>query len=299
MKQVNYNHLYYFYVIAKEGGIGRAAERLNVTPQTVSGQLGALEAYLGLQLFDRVGKRLTLNDLGNLTYGYAEDIFGLGAELSSLLSGGYVGLQMRFSVGVVDAIPKIFAFDLLKHCFSVDQDIQLISREGDFQYLLSEMALNKLDLIISDRPLTPGVGVKAFSHPLGDSGITFFAEKRLAKKIKGAFPDCLHGVDFLIAGDNSSSRNNLLSWFDEIGVRPRIVAEFDDTALMKFFGQEGYGVFSTPTSIEPFILKQFNVKVLGRTEEVKEQYFGISPERKIRHAAVEKLFEEARRLTEN
>ncbi len=296
MKQINYNHLYYFYVVAKEGGVARGARRLNVTPQTVSGQIAVMEDYLGAQLFNRDGKRLRLNDMGQIAYSYAEDIFGLGNELAQVLTTKEVGQAITFTVGVIDVIPKVFAFDVLKQCFQLDKNIRLISREGDFDTLLADMALNRLDLIISDRALPPRVSVKAYSHYLGDSGFTFFAHKTLAKTIESGFPHSLSGANFLLPGDRSVQKHNIISWFESEGIHPNVVAEFDDTALMKFFGQDGLGVFGAPTSIECFVLEQFDVAVVGRVSDIRERYYGISPERKIKHLAVEKLFAEAKRV---
>ncbi len=296
MKQINYNHLYYFYVVAKEGGVAKGARRLNVTPQTVSGQIAVMESYLGTQLFSRDGKRLQLNDMGQIAYSYAEDIFGLGNELAHVLTTKQVGQAITFTVGVIDVIPKVFAFDLLKQCFQLDKPIRLVSREGDFDTLLADMALNKLDLIISDRILPPRVSVKAYSHYLGESGFTFFAHKSLAKRAEKDFPQSLNGIDFLLPGDRSVQKHNIISWLESENIHPNIVAEFDDTALMKFFGQDGFGVFCAPTSIERFVLDQFKVKVVGRVNDIKERYYGISPERKIKHLAVEQVFAEAKRV---
>ncbi|WP_086933572.1 transcriptional activator NhaR [Agarilytica rhodophyticola] len=296
LKQINYNHLFYFYTVAKEGGIAKGAKRLNVTAQTVSGQIAVMESYLGIKLFDRTGKRLSLNETGHIVYSYAEDIFGLGNELASVLSSNQQGHEITFNVGIIDVIPKVFAFDLLKQCFNLEQSVRLVSREGDFDLLLADMALNHLDLIVSDRPLPPRVGVKAYSHYLGESGFTFFAEKKLAKKARKDFPHSLTDMNFLMPSDRSAQKNNLVTWFETEGIHPHVVAEFDDSALMKFFGQDGLGVFCTPTSIETFVLEQFAVEVVGRVENIKERYYGISPERKIKHPAVEKLFEEAKRV---
>lgn len=295
MNQLNYHHLYYFYVVAREGSIASSAKTLNITPQTVSSQIAVMEEYFGNKLFDRVGKRLVLNELGHLAFSYAEDIFSLGQELTQILSNKQVGHQIPFHVGVLDVIPKVFAFDTLKECFDLDVDTRMICQEGDFEYLLSELALNRLDLIVSDRPLPPNVGVKAYSHYLGETGLSFFASRSLGKLSKN-FPQCLDGAPFLIPGERSAQRNNLMTWFEQSDIHPNIVAEFDDSALMKFFGQAGHGIFCSPTSIEPFVLTQFKVQCIGRTTDITERYYGISPERKIKHPAVEKIFNKAKTL---
>lgn len=294
MPQINYQHLRYFFTVAREGSVVKAAQSLHLSPQTVSGQLTVFEDYLGVKLFDRKGKRLLLNDTGKMVYGYAEDIFSLGNELQNSLAGQTLGQQFVFSVGVVDVIPKIFTFDLLKTCFELEDPLRLVCREGDLDSLLAELALSKIDLILSDRPLAPGGALKAYNHLLGETGLTFYADKASAKPYRKSFPQSLDQKPFLICGDNSSQQINLLSWFDELGINPVIAAEFDDSALMKFFGQSGYGVFCTPTSIEEHVIKQYKVAIIGRTEDVRERFYAISPERKIKHPGVKLLVDTAK-----
>lgn len=299
MPQINYQHLRYFFTVAREGSVVKAADSLNLSPQTVSGQLSVFEDYLGVKLFDRKGKRLLLNNTGKMVYGYAEDIFALGNELQSSLSGQNIGQQFVFAVGVVDVIPKIFAFDLLKTCFELDDPLRLVCREGDLDSLLAELALSKIDLILSDRPLAPGGALKAYNHLLGESGLTFYTDKTSAKSYRKHFPQSLDQKPFLICSDNSSQQINLLSWFDELGINPIIAAEFDDSALMKFFGQSGYGVFCTPTTIEEHVTKHYKVAIIGRTEDVRERFYAISPERKLKHPGVKLLVDTAKLKFEN
>ena len=286
--------MYYFYVVAREGSIVNASKILHLTPQTVSGQLSAFEDYLGAQLFDRKGKRLVINEMGKMALSYAEDIFSLGNELQNSLDSRQIGQQVTFAIGVTDVIPKVFSFDLLKTCFEMDEAIRLVCREGDFDTLLAELALSKVDLIISDRQLTPGAPIKAYNHLLGETGLTFYADKSRAKKLTKRFPYSLDQQNFLICSDKSSQKLNLMSWFDELQIRPQIVAEFDDSALMKFFGQSGYGVFCTPSIIEQHVTEQYHVAVVGRTDDVNERFYAISPERKLKHPAVKHLVEEAK-----
>jgi LysR family transcriptional regulator, transcriptional activator of nhaA len=290
-KQLNYNHLRYFYAIATEGSIAKAAESLHITPQTISGQLTVFEEYLGVKLFDRKNKRLVLNETGKLVYSYAEDIFSLGAELQQSLKTQDSNQPFIFTVGVTDVIPKILSVNLLQHCYDLDTPIKLVCREGDFDTLLSELALNKLDFILSDRPLTPGTPIKAYSHLLGESGLSFYADQNSAEKLKENFPKSLHQHPFLICSDKSNQRLNLQSWFDREQIYPNIVAEFDDSALMKYFGQSGYGVFCTPTIIESHVCKQYGVSVIGRVPAVLERFYAISPERKVRHPGVKLLMD--------
>lgn len=296
MKQLNFNHLQYFYGVAKEGSVTRAAESLHVTPQTVSGQLATFEEYIGAPLFERHGKRLEPNALGQITLRYAEDIFDLGNELSRTLASHDVGQVANFNVGVVDAIPKVMVFEMLNDCFDIDSRFILECHEGDLSALLADLSMNKLDLIISDQPLPIGVSVRAINHYLGNSGVTFFARKEDCEKYQTNFPKSLHQAPFLMPGRNSAQHQNLLSWFVKSKISPKIVAEFDDSALLKFFGQTGRGIFCVATAVERDVLAQFEVAIIGRTKSVSDRYYGIAPERKIKHPAVDTVLATAERL---
>jgi LysR family transcriptional activator of nhaA len=296
MKQLNFNHLQYFYAVAKQGSVTRAAELLHVTPQTVSGQLATFEEYIGAQLFERHAKRLEPNALGQITLRYAEDIFNLGNELSRTLASHDVGQVANFNVGVVDAIPKVMVFEMLNDCFDLDNRFILECHEGDLSSLLSDLSLNKLDLIISDQPLPIGVSVRAINHYLGQSGITFFARKDECDKYQADFPDSLHQAPFLMPGRKSAQHQNLVSWFMQAKIAPKIVAEFEDSALLKFFGQTGRGIFCVATAVERDVLAQFDVAIIGRVESISDRYYGISPERKIKHPAVDTVLKTAQRL---
>lgn len=293
MAQLNYNHLRYFYTVAKEGSIVKAAEVLHVSPQTISGQLTVFEDYLGSPLFERKGKRLILNGMGQVAISYAEDIFALGSELQQTLKSENILNPLVFTVGVVDVIPKILAFSIIQHCFELESDIKLVCREGDLETLLADVALNKIDLILSDRPLPPGMPLKAYNHHLGESGVSFYACKKDAKKLAKGFPQSLHRWPVLLSGDKSAQKIDLISWFDQFEIHPIIKAEFDDSALVKFFGQAGYGVFCSPSIIEDHILAQYEVKVIGRTNDIAEHFYAISPERKLKHPGVKLIVDAA------
>ena len=286
MKQLNYNHLYYFYLIAKEGSITQACKILHLTPQTVSGQLATFEDYLGIPLFERSGKRLILNDHGKLVFSYAEDIFKLGHELLQDLSPSQLSQKLTFTVGITDVIPKVFSYDYLKPVLDGDLPIKLICREGELDHLLAELALNRLDVILSDRPIPPGRKVKAYNHKAIDSGMSFYIAKSQASTLKGEFPACLNNQKLLIPGDQSSVKLSLLSWLNDKDLKPNIVAEFDDSALTKLFGQAGYGIFTTPTIVENHVLQTYQVEVIGRTADVTEQLYLITAERKFKHPAL-------------
>ncbi|MEP0357494.1 MAG: transcriptional activator NhaR [Paraglaciecola sp.] len=298
MANLNYQHLYYFYMTAKEGSIARSSKVLHLTAQTISSQISLLEDACGFQLFDRIGKRLVLNEKGKLTYAFADDIFKLGNELRQTLNNKYQTSQHIFTVGLTDALPKVLAFDLFRSCFDNDSDTRLVCKEGDLDTLMTELAINKLDVILSDRPMQPGVHVKAFNHIIGESGLTFFANSALAIELQNNFPQSLHRQPFLIAGEKSVQRLNLLTWFETIGIQPIIKGEFEDSALTKLFGQFGYGVFCAPTSVEQHLSEQYNVDIIGRTNDIKEYLYLISPERKLKHPAVVPLFSHAKTIVE-
>ncbi|MGH1428082.1 MAG: transcriptional activator NhaR [Arenicella sp.] len=296
MKQLNFNHLQYFYAVANEGSVTRAAKSLNVTPQTVSGQLATFEDYIGSPLFERQGKRLEPNKLGQVALSYAEDIFHLGHELSRTLTAKETGKVANFNVGIVDAIPKVMVFEMLNNCFDLQDQFVLECHEGNLSNLLADLSMNKLDIIISDQPLPIGLSVRAASHYLGKSGVTFFANKDICQRYQKNFPLSLHKAPFLMPGRNSAQHQNLISWFTQANIAPNIVAEFDDSALLKFFGQTGRGIFCVSSSVERDVLAQFDVAIIGRVNEVSDRYYGISPERKIKHPAVDCVLAAADRL---
>lgn len=296
MKQLNFHHLQYFYAVAKEGSVTRAAEVMNVTPQTVSGQISTFEDYIGAPLFKREGKRLEPNSLGLITLRYADDIFNLGNELSRTLATQDVGKVANFNVGIVDVIPKVMVFEMLNDCFDLDTRFVLECHEGDLPSLLADLSINKLDLIISDQPLPVGVSVRAINHYLGQSGVTFFTSKDESEKYQTDFPRSLHNAPFLMPSRDSAQYQNLISWFVKTKVAPTIVAEVDDSALLKFFGQKGRGIFCVSSAVEHDVLEQFDVSVIGRIDSVSDRYYGILPERKIKHPAVDAVLASAEKL---
>jgi LysR family transcriptional regulator, transcriptional activator of nhaA len=296
MAQLNYHHLYYFYVTAREGSIAKAAHFLHLTPQTVSGQLSTFESYLGTPLFDRLGKRLILNPLGKLAYDYAEQIFASGHELLDMLMQKREQRIRTFTIGITDAVPKILAFDLLHNSSTKFDSTRFIYREGDFDSLCAELAINRLDLIIADRNLTPGSNVKAFSHVLGESSLSFFAPSGQAEQLIADFPYSLQQTGILLSGDKSSMKHNILAWFERLQINPKIVAEFDDSAMLKLFGQEGHGVFAAPTRIAAHICQRYNVSCIGETTELSERYYAICAERISQSEIVSDIFAQAELL---
>ncbi|PCI65733.1 MAG: transcriptional activator NhaR [Gammaproteobacteria bacterium] len=286
MTPLNYNHLYYFYSVANEGSITKASSVLHLTPQTISGQITSFESQIGVTLFDRKGKKLILSEIGQLIYSYADEIFQLGDELKNVIKTQEPAHWLTFTVGVTGVIPKVLAFQLLNPVLNMADSVRLICKEGHQDSLLAELAINKLDLVLTDQPLPMGSHIKAYNHRLTESGFTFFATKKLATICKKNFPHSLSGQPFLMQGKNTAVRQRLSAWLEKYNVIPNIIAEFDDSALLKSFGQEGYGVFTAPTLIEDTIMSQYHVKIVGRTEEFKEHYYVISPERRLKHPAI-------------
>jgi LysR family transcriptional regulator, transcriptional activator of nhaA len=279
MAQLNYHHLYYFFVTAREGSIAKAALALHLTPQTVSGQLSTFESYIGTPLFDRIGKRLFLNPLGKIAYEYAEEIFASGHELLEMLQQKRERRISTFTIGITDAVPKMLAFELIESTSSKFDSTRFIYKEGEFDNLCADLAINRLDLIIADRNLTPGSNIKAFSHLLEETGLSFFAVPDQAKILKTNFPQSLQNVGILLSGEKSSMKHSLLTWFERLQINPKIVAEFDDSALLKMFGQEGHGVFAVPSSIAEHIGQRYGVDCIGHVDDITERYYAICSER--------------------
>lgn len=294
MRGLNYNHLYYFWVVAGEGGVARAAERLHLTPQTISGQLHALEESLGAKLFQRSGRQLVLTDTGRLALEYADEMFRLGAEMTEVLEGRTGARALPFTVGIVDVVPKLIAYRLLEPALALSQPVRIVCREGKLETLLADVAVHKLDMVLADTPIAPGAGVRAFNHALGECGVTFFAAPALAGRYRDGFPGSLQGAPMLLPATNTALRGALMLWLDQMEIRPRISGEFEDSALMTAFGQAGVGVFISPSAIEQDITRQFDVEVIGRTHQVRERFYAISAERRLRHPAVVAISEAAR-----
>ena len=291
---INYKHLHYFWVVAKEGGIARASERLHLTPQTISGQLSLLEDNLGEALFNRVGRNLELTETGRLALSYADEIFALGGELEEVVRNLPDGRPLVFKVGVADVVPKSIAYRLLAPALQLPESVRIVCRENNIDALLAELALHKIDLVIADSPIPQGVNVRGFNHQLGECGISFFATPELASSLIKDFPHSLKGAPMLLPGEMTVAQGRLLKWFDKLHIHPRIVGEFDDSALMKAFGQAGAGVFIAPTPIASEVVEKYRVVIIGQTDEVREQFYAISVERKISHPAVAAITETAR-----
>ena len=294
MRHLNYNHLLYFHTIAREGSIAKAAVALHLTPQTISGQIKRLEESIGTSLFDRVGRGLTLTETGLAVNRYAEEIFSLGSELAHWVNRGQSQLPNILNVGIVNSIPKLVAHNVLRTGLDLDPPVRLVCKEDTLQVLLGDLSVHRLDLVLSDRPIPIGFGVKAFNHVLGESPVAFFGRDALARRFVDSFPESLDGAPVLLPVTGSAQRRSLDGWFDQIGVVPTIVAEFDDSALLKAFGEAGAGVFPAPMAIAKQIEQTYNARYMGPAGQVKETYYAISPERVLRSEAVRVITERAR-----
>jgi LysR family transcriptional activator of nhaA len=294
MRGSSYNHLYYFWTLAREGSLARAAEVLHLTPQTISSQLKVLEDSLGVRLLARSGRKLTLTDTGRLALTFADEIFRLGSEMTEALKGRVSGRPLQFSVGVVDVVPKMVAYRLLEPALHIPEPVRILCREGKLDALLADIATHKLDMVLADTPIGGTANVRAFNHPLGECGITFFAAPRLAARYRGGFPACLHGAPMLVPAESTALRGALMHWLDQLDIRPSIVGDFEDRALMQAFGQAGVGVFMSPSVIDAEIGEQYGVEPIGSTAEVRERYYAISTERRLRHPAVVAVSQAAR-----
>ena len=292
---MNYKHLHYFWAAAKAGGIVRAGQQLAISPQTLSGQIKLLEDRLGCTLFRKAGRGLELTDEGHLAMGYADQIFALGAELEARIgktSGHSAALDFR--VGLSDSVPKSIAYRLLEPALSAAANVRLICHEGKMTDLLGQLAVQRLDMVLADEPLGRQAGMKAFNHALGSTAMSFFATPELKRSLKGGFPQCLDDAPMLLPGSASAMRQRFDLWLAARKIRPRIIGEFDDAALMKAFGGEGRGVFMTPAVLESETAAQHGVRVVGRSDELVEEFHAISTERRITHPCVAAITSSAR-----
>jgi LysR family transcriptional activator of nhaA len=292
---LNYKHLRYFWAVARTGSLARAAAELHVTPQSISGQLAELEGALGVELLRRVGRGVELTDLGRRVAGYADDIFALGDELVAAARDQAARKSVPFRIGISDAVPKAVAYRVVEPALALADRVRLVCREGALPTLLGELALHRLDMVIADRPLPAEVHVRGYNHLIGASELAAFAAPRLAATLPRAFPALLDGAPLLLPGEGSAIRPKLAAWLEAQRLRPRIVGEFDDLALMKAFGQAGAGFFAAPSAVEDEVVRQHRVGVVGRTDEVKERFYAISLERRLRHPAVVAICEGARK----
>jgi LysR family transcriptional activator of nhaA len=285
MATINFKHLRYFWTIAKAGSIARASAQLHVTPQSISSQLAELEEGLGVALFRRAGRGLEITEIGARIVDYAESIFHLEDELLGMVRDQGASAPLPFRIGVADSVPKSLTYRVIEPALHIDQGVRLICREGRLVALLAELAVHRLDMVIADRPMPADVKVRAFSHLLGTSELAVFGADALVDALPGAFPAMLDGAPFLLPGESVVIRPMLERWFEAQGVRPRIVGEFDDSALLKAFGKGGAGLFVAPMAIADDIREQWGARAIGVVEGLSEQLYAITTERRMQHPA--------------
>ncbi len=296
MRHLNYNHLLYFHSVAREGSVAKAAKVLHLTPQTVSGQIKLLEEAIGEPLFLRVGRGLTLSDTGRVVQTYADEIFSVGTALAQRLQSSGQGNLRALRVGIVDSFPKLVACRLLGVTLSDEEPARLSCSEGKLESLLADLSVHKLDLILSDRPVPTRLNVRAYNHVLGSSSMAFFAPNSWVERLSANFPQSLADVPVLLPDASSALRRSLDHWFDEMEIVPRVVAEFDDGALMKTFGEAGLGVFPAPGVIASDLSRSFQASPIGFISDVTETYIAISPQRRLRHPSVLRIADHAREV---
>ncbi|RJF97384.1 transcriptional activator NhaR [Noviherbaspirillum saxi] len=286
---LNFRHLYYFWVVAKEGSVTRAAERLDVAIQTISAQLALLEQSIGKALLAPQGRRLVLTEAGRVALGYADQIFLLGEQMQEVLTETDIGKTMRLTVGLSDSLPKLIASRLLEAALKLPQKVKLVCHEDDFESLLGDLSVHKLDVILTDRPVPSGTTLRVFSHLLGESELSLFGLPALAERYREGFPKSLHGAPLLLPTRNHAIRGRFDQWFESHDVRPDIVGEFDDNALLNTFARHGHGLFPAPSALADDVREEIGAEPVGELSQLREQFYAISNERKIKHPAVDAI----------
>jgi LysR family transcriptional activator of nhaA len=294
MEWLNYHHLLYFWIIAREGSMKRACEELNLSQPALSAQLRALEEALGEKLFNRMGRSLVLTEMGQVAYRYAQEIFSLGQEFTNFIKGRPGYRPIKLVVGIAEVVPKTVVYKLLESAFDLSGPLEIVCWEGRLERLLAELALHSLDIVLADTPIPLTIKIQGHSHLLGESGVTLFATPPLADKYRKKFPQSLDRAPFLLPTANSMLRRGMDDWFVRHGVTPTIVGEFEDSATMKAFGQAGKGIFPGSTVVAKEIHRQHVVKKIGEVQGVREQFFAISVERRLKHPGVLAIVDSAR-----
>jgi LysR family transcriptional activator of nhaA len=294
MEWLNYHHLFYFWTVMHEGSVTAASSRLRLAPSTVSVQVSKLEEALGGKLFRLVGRCLEPTDLGQMVFRYADEIFSLGREMMDTIRGRPVMGPLSLKVGVVDVLPKLIVRKILEPAFNLPEQLHLVCYEDKEEKLLAELAMHKIDVVLSNSPVRRGLNINVYNHFLGECGVTFLAVKKLATRFRVGFPQSLDMAPMLVPIEMTTMRQSLERWFESINIRPVIVGEFEDSALLKEFGQHGDGIFVVPSAIEKEVQRQYHVSVVGRTDGVIERFYAVSFERIIKHPAVTAISDVAR-----
>ncbi|GAB5405846.1 MAG: transcriptional activator NhaR [Aureliella sp.] len=291
---LNYHHLLYFWMIAKEGSITAAAEKLHLAQPTLSAQIQKLEKAMDVKLFERAGRGLVLTEVGQTVFRYADEIFTLGRELTDTLKGRTPQDALRLVVGVPDVVPKLIVYRLLKPALQLEDRVRIVCYEGKQADLLGELAMHRLDLVLADAPVAPQLNVRAFNHQLGQCPVSVLGTPELAEKYRDKFPSSLDGAPMLLPTLNTSMRRSLDQWFDKLDIQPDLRHEFEDSAIIKVFGAAGEGLVVTPAAIEDEVSNQYGMKLVGRIGDITETFYAISVERRLKNPAVVAICEAAR-----
>jgi LysR family transcriptional activator of nhaA len=294
MDRINYQHLYYFWMVAKQGSITAACDILHLAQPTISGQLTVFEQSVGTKLLRKEGRKLVLTETGRAVFHYAEEIFALGREMTHMLKGRSAGPGLRLNIGVSDAMPKLIAYRLMAPLLSLSEPKQIQCLEDKTERLLTEIGLHSIDMMLSDVPATPASGTRIFNHFLGESAVAIFAAPALAARYSQDFPRCLNGAPFLLPTSNTALRRSLDQWFDTQQISPVIQAEVEDSALLKTFGGAGAGLFFSPQAVAGEIQRQYGTQMLGVADAVKERFYAITAQRRLKHPLVTAILEHAK-----
>ena len=293
MSRLNYQHLFYFWNVVKEGGVTRACEKLHLAQPTISGQLAVFEEMIGKKLYYKEGKKLVLSEAGRLIFRYADEIFRLGQELSQTLQGHDNARGIKLNVGIADALPKLIAFHLLAPALQISEPVQLTCYEDKTERLITEIALHNIDIVLSDVPSTQTMGTRIFNHSLGNYEIGVFGVKAFEQIYSTNFPESLKDAPFLLPSLNNALRRTLDQWFDKMEIYPIIKAEIEDSALLKTFAASGLGIFFAPIAVQSEIQERYGCYLIGRISELQEQFYAITAQRRIKHPAIIAILEKA------
>lgn len=294
MEWVNYHHMLYFWLVAREGSLARASAELRLAQSTVSKQIHQFEDVLGQKLFAKNGRSLVLTESGRVVFRYADEIFGLGREMLDTLRDRPVGKPLRITIGIADVVPKLVAERVIAPVLGLAEPVSLVCREDAADRLLAELALHELDVILTDAPANPNVKVRAFSHLLGESDVGFFGHPSLASRYRNGFPASLDGAPVLLPTEESMLRRTLDQWFDANDIRPHVIGEFQDSALLKVFGSRGVGVFPASMAVARDVQDQYRVELVGRAVNVRERLYAVTLDRRIKHPGVVLICQAAR-----
>jgi LysR family transcriptional activator of nhaA len=295
MEWLNYHHLFYFWKVVKAGSITRACEELGLAPPTISAQLRTLEDQVGEKLLGRSGRSLVPTEMGRVVFRYAEEIFSLGLDLMDALKRRPTGKPLRLAIGVDDVLPKEIAYALIEPALRLPEKVRILCREGSLERLMADLALHELDVVLSDAPAAPSLNIRAYNHPLGECGVTWVGTPAIARSHRRGFPKSLDGASILLPTDDTAIRRGLDQWSAAHGIRPVVVGEFEDYALLRVFGRRGAGAFPVFQILEGELRRHYGLQRIGPAEGVIGRFYAITVEKKVRHSAVAAICEAARR----